>query len=260
MPRQLIEATLTTRAARGGLAPGLHWRSIDRGVHLGYRKSRRGGQWLVRWYQKSEKSYTRSELGEADDVFDEGTLDYYAAVEAGKAAVKAARRKAAADAEGPAPTVQLAVDTYLAMRNARKCATEDRDIKADASSTLTKHVLPCKKLCATRLDELTEAKLTDWREGIDPALKGTTRRRILNDFKAALNAMYRRERRRLPAELGFHQDNMWIDVRSPEDAGETRRSGLSLSEKTTPSGRAEAARRAGWSHPDSRHDPGRCRW
>jgi integrase len=52
------------------------------------------------------------------------------------------------------------------------------------------------------LDELTEAMLVEWRTSIDPSLKGTTRRRILNDFKAALNAAYRKERRRLGAELG----------------------------------------------------------
>ena len=202
MARQLIESALTTRAARASLAPGFHWRGIDREVHLGYRKTRRGGRWLVRWYQQSEKSYQRIDLGEADDVFEDGTLDYYAAVEAAKEAVKGARRKIAARASGPAVTVRLAVEQYLEARNARRSTVEDREVKADATSTLTKHVLRQKALCDTPLDGLTEAMLVDWRTSIDPTLKGTTRRRILNDFKAALNAMCRKERRRLGAELG----------------------------------------------------------
>lgn len=202
MTRQLIESALTTRAARGALSPGFHWRGIDREVHLGYRKTRRGGRWLVRWYQQSEKSYKRVDLGEADDVFEDGTLDYYGAIEAAKAAVTTARRKIAANAAGPVVTVRSAVEDYLGARNARRSSLEDRAVKADATSTLSKHVLRQKKLCDTALDELTEAMLVEWRTSIDPSLKGTTRRRILNDFKAALNAAYRKERRRLGAELG----------------------------------------------------------
>ncbi|KKC23950.1 tyrosine-type recombinase/integrase [Sphingomonas sp. SRS2] len=202
MARILVESALTTRTARGGLKPGLHWRSIDRGVHLGYHKNRRGGRWLVRWYQKSTSSYSRLQLGVADDVFDEDTLSYYAAVQAAKEAVATARRRTAADAGGPTLTVQLAVEEYLTARNARKSAAEEREVKADAASTLNKHVLSNKTFCATRLDDLTEKKLIDWRGSIDPKLKGTTRRRILNDLKAALNATYRKERRRLPSELG----------------------------------------------------------
>ena len=99
-------------------------------------------------------------------------------------------------------TVRSAVEDYLGARNARRSSLEDRAVKADATSTLSKHVLRQKKLCDTALDELTEAMLVEWRTSIDPSLKGTTRRRILNDFKAALNAAYRKERRRLGAELG----------------------------------------------------------
>jgi integrase len=201
MARALVESALTTRGARSALKVGFYWRNLDRGIHLGYHKSRRGGRWLVRWYLQAAKSYRRIELGDADDFAHEQTLDYHAAVEAARTAVDLARRKAAADAEGPTLTVGYAIEQYLALRNARKSASEEREIKADASSTLNKHVLRDKKLCALRLDELTESKLIDWREGLDPALKGTTRRRILNDFKAGLNTMLRKERRRLPTDL-----------------------------------------------------------
>jgi integrase len=202
MPKRLIESTLTTKAARGALLPGVHWRGIDREVHLGYNKGRRGGRWLVRWYQPSTRKYQRIDLGDADDVLVEGTLDYHAAVSAAKDAVQKARRKAVADAAGPVLTVGHAVNTYIAVRNARRCTIEAREVKADADSTLRKHVLSHTALCEKRLDEMTETDLESWRLLIDPNLKGTTRRRILNDFKAALNATFRKERRRLPAELG----------------------------------------------------------
>lgn len=181
---------------------GLHWRGIDRDVHLGYQKGRAGGRWLVRWYQQAAKSYKRIELGDADDVLDIETLDYRSAVQAAIAAVAEARKKLAADAAGPVPTVQMSVDVYIAARNAKKSATESREVKSDAESTLKKHVMGDVTLCATRLDELTEAQLADWRSTLDPSLKASRRRRIVNDFKAALNASHRMERRRLPPEFG----------------------------------------------------------
>jgi integrase len=187
---------------RAGLPKGLHWRGIDKDIHLGYRKSGRGATWLVRWYTRRNRCYQRIDLGIADDVMGEGTLDFTQAVKAAKEAVGQARRRMASDAEGPPLTVRLAVDQYIAARNARQSAHEGRDSRADAASTLNRHVLNDESFLNLRLDELTEKHLENWRNSIDPKLKGTTKRRILNDLKAALNAMLRKERRRLPPDLG----------------------------------------------------------
>jgi integrase len=202
MARSLVESPITTRASRASLRKGLHWRGIDKDIHLGYRKCRRGGAWLVRWYTHRNRCYQRIDLGFADDVIDEGTLDFNTAVKAAKEAVAKARRKIAADAAGPVLTVRLALEQYIAARNARRTQSEGRELKADASSTLSRHVRNDEKLLDLRLDELTEGDLEGWRNSLDPSLKGTTKRRILNDFKAALNAMLRKERRRLPPDLG----------------------------------------------------------
>jgi integrase len=202
MARTLVESPITTRASRAGLPKGTHWRGIDQDVHLGYRKSRRGGLWLVRWYTRRNRCYQRIDLGVADDVLSEGTLDFNEAVKAAKEAVLAARRKMAADAEGPPLTIALAVEQYVAARNARHSANEGREVRADAASTLTRHVRNDENFLNIRLDELTEKHLETWRNGIDPKLKGTTKRRILNDLKAALNLILRKERRRLPADFG----------------------------------------------------------
>ena len=65
MARTLKEAPLTTRNARAGLPSGLHWRGLDPEVHLGYRKGKRGGVWLVRW--RHGPGYRQAPLGTADD-------------------------------------------------------------------------------------------------------------------------------------------------------------------------------------------------
>jgi len=191
---------MTTRSARASLKNGLHWRGIDTGVHLGYRKARYGGSWLVRF--SVGKSYQRIELGTADDVFDVGTLSYSEALKAAKAGVTAARRKIVSDASGPVLTVRCAVEHYVAARDARDSQNEGRAVRSDGSIKLNRHVANSEHFLSIRLDELTEDDLEAWRNSLDPKLKGTTKRRILNDLKAALNATYRKERRRLPAELG----------------------------------------------------------
>jgi len=201
MARSLVESPITTRASRAGLPKGLYWRGIDKDIHLGYRKGRHGGTWFVRCYTRQSRCYQRIELGVADDVIAEGTLDFNAATKAAKEAVAAARRKIAADAEGPPLTIGLAVEQYISVRNARYSASEGREVRSDAATKLTKHVGNDESFMGLRLDELTETHLENWRKSLDPDLKGSSKRRILNEFKAALNLILRKERRRLPADL-----------------------------------------------------------
>lgn len=77
MTRPLKEAQMTTRNARAGLPIGVHWRRLDDQVHLGYRKGKRSGVWLVRW--RHGKGYRQEPLGTADDALKEGTLDFHTA-------------------------------------------------------------------------------------------------------------------------------------------------------------------------------------
>lgn len=202
MARTLVESPVSTRASRSGLPKGTHWRGIDTDIHLGYRKNRHGGTWLVRWYTHRNRCYQRITLGVADDIVGEGNLDYGQAVKAAKDAVSKARRKLAADAEGPAPTVKVAIEDYLAARNRRLSLREGRELRVSSASTLSRHVCKNTKFVNLRLDELSEADLLKWRKSLDPNLKGTSKKRILNDLKAALNALYKVERKRLPPDLG----------------------------------------------------------
>ena len=90
----------------------------------------------------------------------------------------------------------------FAVRNARQSEREGREVSCDANSTLNRHVRNNEHFLSIRLDELTVGDLEAWRTTLDPRLKGTTKRRIMNDLRAALNATLRRERRRLPADRG----------------------------------------------------------
>lgn len=201
MARKLKEAAVTTRSARAALAPGLHWRAIDPDIHLGYRKARTGGKWIVRHYLAALQTYRRIELGTADDAIVEGTLSYTAAVASARDAVAKARRGAELSLDLPAGTVRTAVTAYLATLNARETAREGRPARSPTSSTLKRYVLDNPPFAETRLDALTEEQLAAWLSGLGDQLKTTRKRRIATDLRAALNAAHRAARKQLPTDF-----------------------------------------------------------
>ena len=103
MGRRLHEATITTRNARAALPIRLHWRAIDPDVHLGYRKGKSGGGWIVRW--RSGPGYRQAPLGTADDVLDAdgaNTFSYAQAASACRSHVTKTRYDDRAAAEAKA--------------------------------------------------------------------------------------------------------------------------------------------------------------
>jgi len=210
MAKTLKEAPLTTRNARDKLGEGVHWRGIDPEVHLGYRKGKRGGVWLVRW--RNGAGYRQERLGTADDSIAEGTLSFADAVRTGRERVEAARREARAVAEGPAQTVRSAVLAYMAERDARESDRKGRPVRSDATHRLERYVVgkeargnrataAAATLADVALHNLDEAKLLTWRHSLPAALRSTTRQRLVNDLKAALNAACASHRQKLPAVL-----------------------------------------------------------
>ncbi|MCL6698293.1 tyrosine-type recombinase/integrase [Sphingomonas sp. NSE70-1] len=209
MAKTLTEAKITTREQRKKLPIGVHWRGIDPEVHLGYRKGKRGGKWLVRWYIGDE-DYRQRTFATADDELPEGTLDFDDAVREARNLVAVERRKARAAAEGPLLTVRNAVETYSAARDARDTARKGRPVRSDATSRLTRYVtgqqargkrkeVEATALAEIALYELSESDLLAWRAALPGALKGTTKQRLINDLKAALNEAFAANRSRLPA-------------------------------------------------------------
>ena len=210
MGKTLKEAQLTTRNARSKLPPGLHWKSIDPQTHLGYRKAKRGGIWLVRW--RHGIGYRQRPLGAADDTLTENTLSYEKVLPIAKRTVEAARVESKATAAGPPLTVRSALLDYIAERDARDSRRRGRPVRSDASRRLGRYVLgadargvreaiPGAPLADVALYALSETDLREWRKALPGKLKATSQHRLVSDLKAALNAAYMANRQRLDPGL-----------------------------------------------------------
>ncbi|MER8464198.1 tyrosine-type recombinase/integrase [Mesorhizobium sp. M1396] len=212
MSKSLQESPITTPNARATLSVGVHWRGIDPEVHLGYRKGKRGGVWLVRW--RSGAGYKQAPVGTADDKGStKGGLTYETAGKAARLHVEAQRLQAETDAKGPALKVKGAVEVYVGTRNARESRRAGRAKRSDAGQRLGRYVLgegergdqetipSPSPLADVDLYVLGESDLLTWRAGLPATMKATTRQRLINDLKAALNAAYGANRDKLPATL-----------------------------------------------------------
>lgn len=210
MSRTLIEAPITTRRARAKLPQGVHWRGIDSEVHLGYRKGKRAGVWIVRW--RNGRGYKQAKVGTADDGISEGTLDFDAATRRAREIVEDHRKKAALQAAGEPLTVGDVVRAYVAMRDARESKRTGREVRSDAHQRLGRYVIgqpargrqpeiPAAPLAGIELHALRESDLIAWRSDLPGEIKTTTRQRLVNDLKAALNSAYAENRDKLDPTL-----------------------------------------------------------
>ncbi|MGY3478515.1 tyrosine-type recombinase/integrase [Bradyrhizobium ottawaense] len=225
MTKTLTETQITTARARSKLRLGVHWRRVDAEAHLGYRKGKRSGIWFVRWRNHYEgANYKQAAVGVANDVNDkvaEGKLTFEQAVIQARDLVNRYRTEAAAQAAGPAPTVRTAVETYIRERNARDSRRAGREVRSDAGHRLRRYVLgqgergnqdavEAASLAAVALHALQVDDLLLWRENLPVELKATTKQRLINDLKAALNAAWPRlsaEQKKLnPAFLSIIKD------------------------------------------------------
>src|SRR4029077_10472767 len=69
MARTVRDAALESRTARARLKPSgkPYYRSIDPGLHLGYRKGVAGGKWVMRWHG-GRADYSLDTAGLAEDA------------------------------------------------------------------------------------------------------------------------------------------------------------------------------------------------
>ncbi|MER8783230.1 tyrosine-type recombinase/integrase [Mesorhizobium sp. M1006] len=216
MAQVLKEAEITTAKARSRLPIGEHARRLDAEAHLYYRKGVRAGVWFVRWRNWGPgANYKQAPIGSANDINDkstEGLLTFMQAERAAREHVERARSEAKAAAEGPVVTVRMAVDTYVARRDARDEGRKGRKGRSDANRRLSRYVLgqekrgkqvaiPASPLADVALHALSDTDLTKWRSGLPADMRATTVRRLVNDLRAALNAAYAANRARLPATL-----------------------------------------------------------
>lgn len=245
MARTVRDATLESRTARAKLKPTgkPYYRSIDPGLHIGYRKGATGGKWVMRWYV-GEGDYKLETLGIADDTADAdgiAVLDFKQA----QALIRTRHVELVRTAKGlpldARPyTVGACVEEYLAFLEANRKSAKDARWRAEAL------ILP--KLARTPCIDLTAPGLRKWlaetaaaaprlrtRKGqnqqyrdIDADEEDQRRRRratanrVLTILKAALNRAWR--------EGKIPSDDAWRRVEPFEEADAPRVRYLSIDE------------------------------
>tara|TARA_R110002110_G_scaffold85816_4_gene223678 strand:+ start:3350 stop:4648 length:1299 start_codon:yes stop_codon:yes gene_type:complete len=164
MGRNVNDAKITTRAGRDKLevSKAPHWRALDQGAHLGYRKGRSGGSWIVR-HRRRDGRYITGKIGKADDELPADgqiVLDYSQAVAMtrewceNQALHETGRRNIDY-------TVRDAIDDYLAWYQSHRKAYTEVKRRADVD------VLPT--LGDFKVSELDPATIRKWHEDMASA-------------------------------------------------------------------------------------------
>ena len=109
MARRVRDKTIDSREARRKLKVSgkPYWRAIGKGLHIGYRKGKTSGVWVIRRYLGNQ-TYNLETIAEADDVLDadgELVLDFWQAQEYARGTRKTSKRGAY--------TVKDAVSAYI---------------------------------------------------------------------------------------------------------------------------------------------------
>jgi len=160
MARTVRHAQLETRAARNKLKPRgkPYYKTLDEGLHLGYRKNQGSGKWVMRVYVGNQ-TYEVEKIATADDLSDANGVDVLTFAQAQTQARKRRdeRSKTAAGITGPF-TVSAALDSYLTfLENHRKAAN-------DARHGIEAFIRPA--LGEIEVAALTADKISNWHAGL----------------------------------------------------------------------------------------------
>jgi len=167
MPRTVRDANLETRTARVRLkARGKpYYRAIDAGLHLGYRKGKRGGKWVTRCYIGNGE-YKVQTIGLADDIQDDDgktVLNFHQAQALARNEFQKKQRKIQGESphEGPY-LVRHAIRDYLRDYEARSGKSTGR-----MESNINTHILP--PLGKVDVEKLSRQRIRDWHHGLAAA-------------------------------------------------------------------------------------------
>jgi integrase len=157
MARIRRSGDLGSRDAREGLRarPEPYFMVIERGLSLGYRKSREGGAWLVRRYDPELRRHEEARIGTADDSRDADGEEVLSFAQAQRKALLEAQKEAER-AGGKHYTVADAAAEYLDYLSAHGKSAADAAIKLKA------YVLP--ELGARRVADLRPGDFDRWLE------------------------------------------------------------------------------------------------
>jgi integrase len=166
MARSVRDARLETRAARAKLKPGgkPYWRAIDPGLHLGYRKGKAGGKWVMRSYL-GDGTYRVETIATADDSADAdgvAVLSYAQAQgDIRKRHVEHSRRAKGLPLKDGPYTVRACIEEYVAFLEGNRKSAQDARWRAEAL------ILPV--LGEIACADLSAEKLRRWLEGVASA-------------------------------------------------------------------------------------------
>ncbi len=154
MAKRVRDSGLESRAARGKLKPRgkPYYKSIGEGLHLGYRKGKVEGKWVVRRYTGNQ-NYIVETIAVADDIED---ADGNRILTFWQAQDRARERGGQLVYAGPF-RVRDAVESYLDYLG-------DRSTAYDGRIRFEKHVLPI--LGDELVERLTEEQIRDWHRGL----------------------------------------------------------------------------------------------
>jgi integrase len=183
MARTVRDTNLETRAARLRLVlrRNPYWRSLESGLHLGYRRTKiGGGTWVGRRFL-GDGRYAECGLGLADDLQDADGVAVFTYSEAQAKARewwKSAERASLGLAPDDGPyTVADALEAYFADREQRGSKGLAKDRAAARA-----RVLP--EVGAVELAKLTTKRIRDWQSALATAPKLTRAPRIAKDRKS----------------------------------------------------------------------------
>jgi integrase len=157
--RTVRDAKLDNRTAREKLKPSgrPYWRTIDEGLHLGYRKGRAAGKWVIRRYLGGEDYETRTFAIADDRQPADGAciLTFNQAQARARELAANARKPTCAAASGPF-TVDESLDAYFSHLEA-----EGSKSLADARRRARALIRPV--FGAVAVTDLTREQITAWR-------------------------------------------------------------------------------------------------
>jgi integrase len=182
-----------------------YWRVVSEGRHLGYYRGKSKGTWFARFRRAgASDDYIQIKIGEADDRAEADGQSVFNWKQALDRANDWFESFDGIQAGAPdldlSLTVRDAVEAHINDSDEKVSERVGRAVRSTASFKLTRYVLGDEKLCARKLAELSEADLKLWQRGLK-GIKGTTKARIVTDFRAALNAIYEEKRRFLRSDF-----------------------------------------------------------
>lgn len=243
--RTVRDQNLETRSARGRLKPSPkpYYRTIDPGLHLGYRKGKNGGRWVVRWYV-GDQDYKTDTIANADDIADADGVAILSFAQAQAVAreirARAARIAAGLPIETGPYTVKQCIAEYLTWMEQNRKGANDARYRAEALIIPKLGAIECEKLSAGELRAWlqqvanTPARIRGKRGGAprfreaDEKDEDAIRRRrasanrTLTILKAALNMAWR--------EAKVASDDAWRRVTPFEEADAARVRYLQIAE------------------------------